>query len=173
MAKETRQRILDAAARLITRDGAPSLTLDGIAREAGMSKGGLLYHFENKEALLSALLDLAVTVLKGTVAETGEPGAQARTAFDAAVKETRSGGEALAGVTAALSSQPALLSALREPAKALQKRAERDGIDPAVSTLVRLAADGLRYGALLGYAPVDKAMMRELCSVVDAITTGD
>ena len=37
--------------------GAKALTLDLVAAEAGISKGGLTYTFPSKEALLSALLD--------------------------------------------------------------------------------------------------------------------
>jgi len=37
--------------------GARHLTLDAVAREAGVSKGGLLYHFPSKEALLSAMVE--------------------------------------------------------------------------------------------------------------------
>ena len=36
--------------------GVPGLTLEAAARGAGVSKGGLLYHFASKEALLAALL---------------------------------------------------------------------------------------------------------------------
>ena len=31
------------------------MTLDGVAQAAGVSKGGLLYHFPSKESLLGAL----------------------------------------------------------------------------------------------------------------------
>ena len=42
---DTRKRLLDAAAAVVRRDGAGALTLDAVAAEAGVSKGGLLYHF--------------------------------------------------------------------------------------------------------------------------------
>jgi AcrR family transcriptional regulator len=50
-------RILDAAHRVMLDRGAQTLTLDMVAAEAGISKGGLTYTFATKEALLSALLD--------------------------------------------------------------------------------------------------------------------
>ncbi|MFM7414309.1 MAG: helix-turn-helix domain-containing protein, partial [Alphaproteobacteria bacterium] len=49
-------RILDAAENLIIARGVAAMTLEAVAREAGVSKGGLLYHFASKEALLEALL---------------------------------------------------------------------------------------------------------------------
>ena len=39
------------------RDGAQALTLDAVAAEAGVSKGGLLYHFKTKRELLDAMLE--------------------------------------------------------------------------------------------------------------------
>ncbi|MFM7780846.1 MAG: helix-turn-helix domain-containing protein, partial [Alphaproteobacteria bacterium] len=49
-------RILDAAENLIIARGVGAMTLEAVAREARVSKGGLLYHFASKEALLEALL---------------------------------------------------------------------------------------------------------------------
>ncbi len=54
---DTRQRLLDAAAAVVRRDGAQALTLDAVAAEAGVSKGGLLYHFKSKRELLDAMLE--------------------------------------------------------------------------------------------------------------------
>lgn len=50
-------RILDAAGRLALEHGAHALTLDMVAAEAGISKGGLTYTFPTKESLLSAMMD--------------------------------------------------------------------------------------------------------------------
>ena len=55
--RDTKQRLLDAAAAVVRRDGATALTLDAVAAEAGVSKGGLLYHFASKRELLDAMLD--------------------------------------------------------------------------------------------------------------------
>jgi AcrR family transcriptional regulator len=49
-----REKILDAALALIGDIGVPAVTLDGVAARAGVSKGGLLYHFRFKEQLLAA-----------------------------------------------------------------------------------------------------------------------
>ena len=48
--------ILDAAEVVVAEDGAPRLTLDAVARRAGLSKGGLLYNFATKDALLEAMI---------------------------------------------------------------------------------------------------------------------
>ena len=49
--------------QLLEREGAGALTLDRIASEAGLSKGGLLYHFSGKEQLVEALVERAVGAL--------------------------------------------------------------------------------------------------------------
>ena len=51
-----RAALLDAAVAVIRRDGARALTLDAVAAEAGVSKGGVLYHFNTKRALIDGLL---------------------------------------------------------------------------------------------------------------------
>src|SRR3954465_8010172 len=53
----TRNRLLDAAAAVVRRDGAQALTLDAVAAEAGVSKGGLLYHFKTKRDLVQAMIE--------------------------------------------------------------------------------------------------------------------
>jgi len=54
--RPARDRLLDAAERVVVESGATHLTLDAVAKSAGVSKGGLLYHFPSKEALLEGML---------------------------------------------------------------------------------------------------------------------
>lgn len=53
---KARQLVLDAAQRLVAMRGAGCLTFDALARESGVSRGGITYHFPTKEVLLKALL---------------------------------------------------------------------------------------------------------------------
>lgn len=50
-----RPQVLDAALQVL-REGA-NLSLDAVARAAGLTKPGLLYHFPDKETLLTAVLN--------------------------------------------------------------------------------------------------------------------
>lgn len=52
----TRGRLVDAFAALVVTSGARSATLEAVAARAGVSKGGLLYHFASKSALVDGLL---------------------------------------------------------------------------------------------------------------------
>ena len=54
--KSSREKILDAAAELVAEIGAGRLTLEAVAEKAGLSKGGLLYNFPTKDALLQAMI---------------------------------------------------------------------------------------------------------------------
>ncbi|WP_024303194.1 TetR/AcrR family transcriptional regulator [Pseudogulbenkiania sp. MAI-1] len=53
-------RILNATERVIMRDSVARLTIDAVAAEAGVSKGGVLYTFRTKEALIQALMERMV-----------------------------------------------------------------------------------------------------------------
>jgi AcrR family transcriptional regulator len=55
--EERRRQIVDAASQVAAREGLARLTLRGVAAEAGLSHGLVLFHFGSKEALLDALLD--------------------------------------------------------------------------------------------------------------------
>ena len=52
----THKAILDAANRIVIEQGVERLTLEQVAAEAGISKGGLLYHFPTKEALIKSMI---------------------------------------------------------------------------------------------------------------------
>jgi AcrR family transcriptional regulator len=49
--------LCEAAIRVAGRDGIAALSLDSVAQEAGVTKGGLLYHFKSKEELVQATLE--------------------------------------------------------------------------------------------------------------------
>lgn len=53
--EQVRARLLEVAAKHIGTDGARAIRLEAVAREAGVTKGGLLHHFPSKNALLEGL----------------------------------------------------------------------------------------------------------------------
>lgn len=55
MRHSKRTEILEAGKRVIQRDGVTTLTYESVAAEAGLTKGGLLYHFPSREDLMMAL----------------------------------------------------------------------------------------------------------------------
>jgi TetR/AcrR family transcriptional regulator, fatty acid metabolism regulator protein len=58
-----RQRILEAAALTFSRQGYRATSVDDIAEASATSKGGIYFHFPNKEAIFLALLERMATLL--------------------------------------------------------------------------------------------------------------
>src|SRR6185503_1133094 len=56
--------VLDAADALVSEVGANHMSLDAVAARAGISKGGLLYLFPSKVALLQGMLERYVERLE-------------------------------------------------------------------------------------------------------------
>ncbi|GAA1676014.1 TetR/AcrR family transcriptional regulator [Microbacterium lacus] len=52
-----RESVLDAFEAILIEDGERSATMDATARAAGVSKGGLLYHFGSKDALERGVIE--------------------------------------------------------------------------------------------------------------------
>jgi AcrR family transcriptional regulator len=57
--EQTRERIVERAWQLATRDGLSGVSLGKLATDLGLSKSGLFAHFESKEALELAVLRAA------------------------------------------------------------------------------------------------------------------
>ena len=60
----SRVAIIEAVLHVLARNGAGQLTLDAVAREAGISKGGLMHQFRTKEAIIKALLEHHITYIE-------------------------------------------------------------------------------------------------------------
>ncbi len=63
----TRERILRAAIAVFGERGYQAASMDGIARRAGSSKGGVYFHFANKQAIFEALIGELVSLLETEV----------------------------------------------------------------------------------------------------------
>ncbi len=66
---EVRRQLIEVAARICVERGFGGLTLDAAAREAGVSKGGLMHHFPSKQALLDGLCDFVIEAFDRRLAE--------------------------------------------------------------------------------------------------------
>jgi len=56
----SRDKLIEAAATLVAEHGVQNLTMDAVAAAAGVTKGGLIYHFKTREDLLGALVSRMV-----------------------------------------------------------------------------------------------------------------
>src|SRR3954465_8560915 len=145
----TRDRLLDAAGAVVRRDGAQALTLDAVAAEAAVSKGGLLYHFGSKRELVEGMVERWLKEFQRDMDEADPAFVRGYVrASDPAGMHTDE-----LGMLAALIADPSLLVTVRRQYGIWQDRVEREGGDPVDATVARLAADGLWLAELLGMGP--------------------
>ena len=178
---ETRERILNAAEERLLAAGPGGLVLDAIAADAGVSKGGLLYHFASKEALVSGLcqrmLDRFDHLLGAARSvEDQAPGAQTRAYLASTVtadgKPADNSAQLMAGILATLGTDSSHVEEIRRHFSRWQERLEDDGLDDATATIVRLAADGLWLSALLGLPPLRADLGSKTIQALHALTRG-
>jgi AcrR family transcriptional regulator len=178
---DTRAALIAAAERVVLAESVAAMTLDGVAREAGVSKGGLLYHFPSKEALIEAMLRRYVerfdAAVAAAVAADPEPrGRWTRAYLRAAAGELpgidRAEDRAHAAITAALAHFRDILEPVREQGERHQRMIARDGLDPVVATVVRLAVDGLWLGQNFDLLRLDPDLRAEVCARLEAWTRG-
>lgn len=62
--KTTRDAILDATDRLLTRYGYKKMTIDDLAQEVGIGKGSVYLHFSSKEEIALSHIDRIIETLK-------------------------------------------------------------------------------------------------------------
>jgi len=63
------ERILESALELMVTRGCNATTVDDIAKRAGLTKGAIYFHFENKTAIVMALLDTVEKLVIGGLLE--------------------------------------------------------------------------------------------------------
>jgi AcrR family transcriptional regulator len=142
-----REALLDAAESVLFEHGTQALTLAAVADRAGVSKGGLLYHFPTKEALVKAMVARVIEEFDGLIAsyDDGTPGSYTRAYVEATFEIL--GGEARAyrrwsAITAA-AADPEQAEPLNEAMRRWHGRDPADDPDPGAAQVVRLAAEGL------------------------------
>jgi AcrR family transcriptional regulator len=172
----TREAILRAADRVVVVKGVSGMTLEAVAREAGVSKGGLLYHFPSKEALIGGMIGRLIEGFTEALSRElarekhSASGRWSRAYARASFTGDRWYLDVSAGLLAAVAEDPALLDPVRRGFEDGQRWAERDGIDPAVATLVRLAADGLFFAELLDFAPPEGELRKRVLEALLSLT---
>jgi AcrR family transcriptional regulator len=85
----TARRILDAAKQIVVEHGLNGLTLDAIARAAGVNKAATHYHFGSKAGLIEALVDEIVLDECAAMAHDVAPGAGIEERIDSLIAGVR------------------------------------------------------------------------------------
>jgi AcrR family transcriptional regulator len=145
--KGVREKILAAAAASARDVGPGNLSLDAVAARAGVSKGGLLYHFPSKSALLEALVgqhlqDFDAALDEKEKAYGGRPNSLAAAYLDLFVAEQAE--PPPSGVLAAMAENPGLLVPVSRFKRLLLDRLKAGASDENSVLVLFLAIEGMR-----------------------------
>lgn len=146
-----KQALLDAAETVLSEQGTQALTLTAVADRAGVSKGGLLYHFPTKEALVRAMVARVIEEFDDLIASylgsygDGVPSAYTRAYVEATFEILTGDARAYrrwSAITAA-AADPDQAEPLNEAMRRWHGRDPAEDPDPGTAMVVRLAAEGL------------------------------
>jgi len=176
--KSSREKILDAAAELVAEIGAGRLTLDAVAERAGLSKGGLLYNFPTKDALLQAMIQRMIDqVVESREALRAEiepgPNLEARLTTTSLLNLCCGGKmqEIATGLMVATAENPRLLDPVREViAETVQRlKASSDDLDAAL--LGWLAVEGLSNLEMHNLSPFSDQDREQIVQLINRLLT--
>ncbi|HTN59951.1 MAG TPA: TetR/AcrR family transcriptional regulator [Devosia sp.] len=167
-----REQVLDAADRVVARDGAARLTLDAVAAEAGISKASVLYDYKSKQGLIAAMVDRSVAgdnQFNLTMTESlGQvPNAAVRGRIVAAAEPLPEEFRAVAlNLCAALAQDADLRGAIQKNQNEVIGRIMSTSANPRGALLAYLALEGLKLLEALDYhnwpKPERERILREI-----------
>lgn len=141
--------LLDAAEALLCEQGSNALTLSAVAERAGVSKGGLLYHFPNKEALITGLVARLIEEFDALIVSFSEDGPYGftRAYVDATIAVVTDTDERRHlrrwAVVSAAAEDVELIAPLREAMDRWHRRDPSEDPDPVAGQIARLTVEGL------------------------------
>jgi AcrR family transcriptional regulator len=129
-----------------------------------LSKGGLLYHFASKDALIKGMLEASFTIFEKHIKEylktDSEPGAWLRGYIYATFPAYEGEADQYSTTASALIASAGINPDLLAPYAALLNKWNDDlshsGINIEHAQMIRLAVDGLWLQEALGLTPLDK-----------------
>ena len=164
----TRDTILDAAQQIAANKGAGHVTLDAVAKESGLSKGGVLYHFPNKDSLINSMLQRLIQQNRAVQAvHEAELDTQPHNTTRALMRTQLTfckdlPTEVALAVLTASAEKPELLTPLRDYMAELFQRVQAEGGDTDLKLLLGAAADGLLFQDMLDISPLEKSQRARL-----------
>ena len=169
MAKKTnsRESIIDAAEAVVVEMGAVHMSLDVVAKKAGVSKGGLMYHFPTKESLLKAMIGRLVMQFyadrEAMLAGIGPgPGRMLKAGILAELQPNEKRDRMGLSILVVAAHNPELLECLREAHRKHLQELIDSGLDVERAAVVSLASDGLMLSEMLGLSPFSPARKKEI-----------
>lgn len=170
-----RNFILQCAEELVQSKGAAHLTFDALTEVTGISKGGLLYHFESKDALISAMLESYIeqrVVIREDMLGEGEgPDAEIHALIRAELAHNKRGKLAVdSAIIAAVATNPELTKLIQPRQQELFQLLDLCGVGPIQARVAWYAVMGHRlsrqFGLNQGEESNDEAFARYLLKLV-------
>lgn len=153
--KSSRDNILLAADELAHELGPGNLSLDAVAQRAGVSKGGLLYHFPSKAKLLEALVEHHIEAFDTTLAQKEKargdaPGGLLAAYLELVIADFDRKQPPPSGILAAMAENPDFMAPVRQYNRALLDRLKANASNETVALLLFLALEGMRAMQIFG-----------------------
>ncbi|MFC4139159.1 MULTISPECIES: TetR/AcrR family transcriptional regulator [unclassified Microbacterium] len=147
-----KEGVLDAYERLLIEEGERAATLDATARAAGVSKGGLLYHFGSKEDLAAGLIQRLSDLVDADVQrmETAEEGVVAYYLRTSVAIDDPLDRALIATSRLAQGGHAAAAAALNDVRRRWSATISPRVRDEAALDLVMMLSDGLYFNNALG-----------------------
>lgn len=161
-----RAAVLAAAEAIVKDIGAAHLTFDELVRRSGITRGGIVYHFPTKDALLQALVENDLGQWQDCVADrrshrTG-PGADLAAYIESSTEPDDETARLCAGLLSAASSSKTLNEPWQRYFALHHREVTRRHSDPVLAGLLTLAAEGLFWQETLGLSPLGAAERRAI-----------
>lgn len=168
-ARSARDRILDAFEELLAEHSERAATLDAVAAKAGVSKGGLLYHFASKDALVDGILerfgaDIAEDIERMRTAPAGPVDYFLRTSIPADNHLER---EVVAVARLAQASDARASDALADAQRRWLAELEDAVGDRLVARTIMLIGDGMYYNSAL--LPAANTVLRDETDIAELV----
>lgn len=159
--RQSRQLILDTAIHLATEKGVRHVTLDAVAQASGLSKGGVLYHFPSKMALINGLLqdmlDRGMSYKNQIQKEQPELSHLENSLHVRSRMKREISDQTFMAILAAAAEQPDLLETVRPHMQEHINNLTSNSNDPTLALIVWLASEGLRFQQLLSLTQMEPA----------------
>ncbi|MFW5799573.1 MAG: TetR/AcrR family transcriptional regulator [Spirochaetota bacterium] len=147
---DTRDRILIALEEIITTTDPFHFSIEDVAKKAGVSKGGLLYHFPTKDELLKSLLDKVTDEQFEAIEKEAEnfkdtPSRLLKAQVRAWIHQLREKGKLFPAILSIINHNREFLEPLKIRFNELRRHHIENGLDPITVNIILLAIDGYLF----------------------------
>lgn len=173
-----RENLLDAVEAIVGEQGVNALTLDSVAARVGITKGGLIYHFKTKEALLQALIERMVMQIEARYRDGAEKNGQTFEALliamiDDVFDMSRAEKALMSNLLAAVSSYPKQLGPVQQMYERFTVDLTGSPENAGLALMVSCALDGILFLELLNikrFSADERRLMRS--ALVETVKRG-